>query len=176
VTGLPLSADQTLAVEYEDTSFRDDTIRILGNEFRRLSFERTLSASWTLDTTDVPLTPMRGTFVKAEPYVWMADRGSFNLIAAARDSWRLTWEEQFGILRYLALIGFVLAVLLIGAAVAAGAGMASLVGQDSAPTLQIGAIVGRFIVGIPIAFLTVLVPAGIYRQLTQADLSAEVFA
>lgn len=106
----------------------------------------------------------------------MADRGSFNLIAATRDSWRLTWEEQFGILRYLALVGFVLAVLLIGGAVAAGAGMASLVGEDSAPTLQTGAIVGRFLVGIPVAFLTVLVPAGIYRQLTHADLSAEVFA
>ena len=106
----------------------------------------------------------------------MADRGSFNLIAATRDSWRLTWEEQFAILRYLALVGFVLAVLLIGGAVAVGAGMGSFIGRDSGPTLQVGAIGLRLLVAVPLAFLTVLVPAGIYRQLTQADLSAEVFA
>lgn len=106
----------------------------------------------------------------------LADRRSLNLLAATRDSWRLTWEEQFPILRYLALIGFVLAVLLIGGAVAAGAGMASLLGQDSGPTMQAGAILVRLLVAVPLAFLTVMVPAGIYRELTRSEVSAEVFA
>ena len=77
VVGLPLTADQTLTVEFEDTRFRDDTLQIQGNGFRRLQAERMLSASWTLDTRNEPYVPMRGTFVKIEPFLWMGDRASF---------------------------------------------------------------------------------------------------
>jgi Omp85 superfamily domain len=77
IVGYPLTADQTLTLEYEDTSFRDDRFRFGSNDFRRLHFERSLSASWTHDTTDEPYTPMRGTFVKVEPFVWMVDHASF---------------------------------------------------------------------------------------------------
>jgi hypothetical protein len=106
----------------------------------------------------------------------MANAGSFNLIAAARISWRLTWEEQWAILRYLALIGFALALVMLGAAIAAGAGAAALLEEGGAPTLQLGAIVLRLALAVPLAFLTVMVPAGIYRELNRAEVSAEVFA
>jgi hypothetical protein len=43
----------------------------------------------------------------------MAERKSFNLLVAIRESWQLTWEEQWGILRYLALIGLGLIVILL---------------------------------------------------------------
>lgn len=106
----------------------------------------------------------------------MAERGSFNLFAAARDSWRLTWEEQWAILRYLALVGFALAVMVLGAAIAVGAGATALVEDTGAPTLQTGVVVARLAVAVPLAFLSVLVPAGIYRELTRAEVSADIFA
>ena len=106
----------------------------------------------------------------------MADRKSFNPIAAIRESWRLTWDEQWAILRYLALIGFALAVVILGVAVAAGASATALLQREAQPALQAGAIVLRLAAAIPLAFLTVLVPAGIYRELTRSTASAEVFA
>ena len=107
--------------------------------------------------------------------VLMAERRSFNLLAAARDSWRLTWEEQWPILRYLALVGFALALVILGAAVATGAGAGFLMETD-APALRIGALVVRLAVAVPLAFLSVMVPAGIYRELTRGDISADIFA
>jgi hypothetical protein len=106
----------------------------------------------------------------------MADRKSVNLIAAARESWRLTWDEQWAILRYLALIGFALALLILGVALAAGLGASALAGEDGGPALQLGAVVLRLAVAVPLAFLSVMVPAGIYRELTRADISADIFA
>jgi len=106
----------------------------------------------------------------------MAERRSFNLIAALRDSWRLTWEEQWPILRYLALIGFALALVVLGAGFAIGSGAANFFPQVAGPTQQAGAVVLRLAVGVPLSFLTVMVPAGIYRELTRADMSAEIFA
>lgn len=78
VVGMPLTADQTITLEYEDSSFRDDQFTILGNSFRRLQAERTLSASWTLDMRNEPWVATRGTFLKVEPYIWMGDRASFS--------------------------------------------------------------------------------------------------
>ena len=78
VVGFPLSATQTVKLEYEDTSFRNQTVEAGGTAFRRLQAERILAASWTFDTTDEPFVPMRGSFVKVEPFVWMGDRASFS--------------------------------------------------------------------------------------------------
>ena len=78
VVGFPLSATQTVKLEYEDTSFRNQTVEVGGTKFRRLQAERHLAASWTFDTTDEPFVPMRGSFVKVEPFVWTGDRASFS--------------------------------------------------------------------------------------------------
>jgi hypothetical protein len=75
--GMPLTADQTLTLQYEDTSFREHTLQIAGRSVRRLHFERTLAASWTRDTRDAPYTPMRGTYARVEPFVAMSDFASF---------------------------------------------------------------------------------------------------
>ena len=78
IVGFALTPNQTLKLEYEDTSFRRDTIRIAGVDFLRLQAERNLAASWTLDTTSDSFAPTRGTFLKVEPFVWMGDRASFS--------------------------------------------------------------------------------------------------
>ena len=107
----------------------------------------------------------------------MAERRSFNMIAAMRESWRLTLDEQWVIVRYLALIAFALALLLVGGAALAGVGVSAFVEGGALPEGEsvAGALIGMA-VGLPLAFLSVMVPAGIYRELDQGAMTAEVFA
>jgi hypothetical protein len=108
----------------------------------------------------------------------MADWKSFNLIAAVRESWRLTLEDQWLILRYLALIAFGLAILIIALSLAAGIGAAAYFqgSPGPGPGGQIAALALGMAIGAPFAFLIVLLPAGIYRELTRSTMAAEVFA
>ena len=106
----------------------------------------------------------------------MADRKSFNPFAAMAESWRLTAYDQFRVMLYLGLIGLVLAIVLAVGAVAIGVGFASSFQGGAPPALGIGALILGLIVGIPFAYLTVLLPGGIYRELAAPDYSAEIFA
>jgi hypothetical protein len=112
----------------------------------------------------------------------MADWKSCNLLAAMRESWRLTLEDQWIIMRYLALIAFGLAILIIAASLVAGIGAAAYFQANSSfqgsPGIggQIVVLLVGVVVGTPLAFLVVLLPAGIYRELTRSSLAAEVFA
>lgn len=108
--------------------------------------------------------------------VLMAERGSFHVFAAMRESWSLTWDDEWRITRYLGLLGLVAALLIGGAIALAGAGVvASLTsagGQGSAMAL----VILLSALSVPLAYLAVLVPAGIYRELVPADAgAAEVF-
>jgi hypothetical protein len=106
----------------------------------------------------------------------MANARSFNPIAAMRQSWDMTWDEQWSILRYLALIGLVLAIAAIGLSTAAAAISVGLMrnGQDSAFSWIQAA--GSLITAVPIAFLIVMATTGIYRELSPPTVDAEVFA
>lgn len=106
----------------------------------------------------------------------MADRRSVNMFGAIAASWRLTWEEQWRIMGYLALIGFGLALIIFFGSLAAGYGIASTFGDSEAPELGIGATVIGVALGIPFAFLTVMIPAGIYRELVGPAAPTDVFA
>jgi hypothetical protein len=105
----------------------------------------------------------------------MADWKTYNLIAAIRESWRLTLEDQWAIMRYLLLIAFVLAALLIVIFLIAGMGATALFGGGSFAPIG-GVLVIGVIVSIPFALLAVLVPAGIYRDFTRSAMAAEIFA
>jgi hypothetical protein len=106
----------------------------------------------------------------------MAERRSLNIFAAIRDSWRLTSDEQGAITRYLALIGFSTGLLVIGATLAIGAGTGALMqGGGNLGVGNTGDIVLRLLYGIPLAFLSVMLPAGIYRRLTGEETPAEIF-
>jgi len=107
----------------------------------------------------------------------MAADKSFNFFAAARESWRLTWEEQWGIVRYLALVGFCMVAILVAATIAAGMGAVAMVQAGSAPQNAgvIGIIVGLVVV-IPMMFLAVMIPVGIYRTLETSSDDAAIFA
>ena len=105
----------------------------------------------------------------------MAERRSLNVVAAMRESWRLTWDEQWAITRYLALLGFGFALLIIVLGFVSGFGGGWLNGIASrqpgfaGPLIQLG-------LQVPFAFLFVMVPAGIYREVAESDISAEIFA
>ena len=107
----------------------------------------------------------------------MADRKTFNLLAGAAESWRLTAANQWRIIGYLALLGIVLLVVAFVLAMIVGAGMVGAAGSGS--TTQMGAtgLIAGIVVGVPLAYLMVLVPAGIYRELAgTSEASARVFA
>ena len=106
----------------------------------------------------------------------MAARGSFNIWAAARESWRMTLDDQAGIARYLLMVGAVMALVVIGLAMALGEGMRALPRGGVGYTFDIATMIPRTALAFPFAILTVIVPAGIYRQLKGEDTPAEIFA
>ncbi|HYD14392.1 MAG TPA: hypothetical protein VEC11_16220 [Allosphingosinicella sp.] len=105
----------------------------------------------------------------------MADRGSLNIFAAIRDSWRMTLEDQAAITRYLFLVGAVLGLVVIGLAVLLGEGMRAIPRGGVGYTFDIATLIPRLGLAVPLALLTVMIPAGIYRLLTDDQISAEVF-
>lgn len=110
----------------------------------------------------------------------MADHKRLNLFAAMRMSWDLTMEGQWRITLYLALIGLGLVIFAGAGLMALGAGAALLQAPlegGPAPAMAIaGAVVFVLLVGVPCAFLSALVPAGIYWQLAGDRAPVEVFA
>ena len=106
----------------------------------------------------------------------MADRKTFNIMAAITESWRLTASNQWKIVGYLALLGVVLMVLLFLVGMIMGAGMMNSMQSGGVPEAGIGTALMGLIISIPFAYLMVLVPAGIYRELVGTETSAKVFA
>lgn len=105
----------------------------------------------------------------------MAERQSLNALAAIRDSWEMTADEQGAIFRYLVLVGFCIALLALGATLAIGAGMGGLVQGGANLGEGTGGIVLRLLIGIPLALLSVILPAGIHRQLKGEETPTEIF-
>ena len=106
----------------------------------------------------------------------MAERENLNVFAAIGESWRMTAEEQGPITRYLMVVGFGVAIIVIGISLAVGASTGAF--QQGRPALGLdttGELVLRFVFGIPIAFLSVMLPAGIYRRLVGEEAPTEVF-
>ena len=109
----------------------------------------------------------------------MAERRSFNLLAAMRDSWSLTWDDEWRIVRYLALLGLAVAVIAFAVAFAAGAGagLATNLLGTSQPNEGIWGPLILQLLAVPFTYFSVMVPVGIYQELAPSDLTAaEVFA
>jgi hypothetical protein len=106
----------------------------------------------------------------------MADRKSFNLFAALAESWRLTGPNQLRIMAYLGLLGIILCVVLVVFVMIVGASLMGGMSSGQVPAVGIGSQIMVLVVAIPFAYLTVLVPAGIYCELFEEAAVAEVFA
>ncbi len=78
-------------------------------------------------------------------------------------------------MRYLGLIGLGCTVAFPAVAMLAVFGTMTLGGDVVAPPRSLGVAIG-LVVAIPLPFLAVLVPAGIYRSLAGTTPSAEIFS
>lgn len=109
----------------------------------------------------------------------MASRASLNFVEASGISWRLTGRAQVRIMVWLALVGFVFGLIyMIFAVVMAASLRASFEsgGLAAIGSVGIGAILFAMLMGVVSAYLSALVPAGIYRALQpDVDASAAVF-
>jgi hypothetical protein len=108
---------------------------------------------------------------------WMAANGSLNVWAGFRESWRMTEDEQTAIARYLLLVGVVMALAVIGLAFVLGEGMRAIPRGGVGYTFDLATLLPRVGLAIPFAILSVMIPAGIYRQIKgeETQLSAEIF-
>ncbi len=107
----------------------------------------------------------------------MAHGKTVNPIAGLGESWRLTAGHNGRLMLYLAAVGAVLGLVFLAYMSAIGVSFASSVGSGGMPQVGIGFIAVSILFGIAFAYVTVLVPAGIYRALhDDVDESAAVFA
>jgi hypothetical protein len=103
----------------------------------------------------------------------MAASRSFNPLTGLAESWRMTAASQWKLMGYFLLIAIVIIIIsmifgmIFGVSMLAG-------GQPGTGTLIMMTVMGA-IIGIPLAYLYVGVPAGIYKALGGGD-KADVFA
>lgn len=107
----------------------------------------------------------------------MAHRGSFNFVEALGESWQITSRSQGSIMLYYVLVGLALGVLfLIFGIVLAAVAMGGMAAGAGAPQMGIGTIVMSVLMSVVLGYISVLIPAGIYRALQpDIDASAAVF-
>ena len=106
----------------------------------------------------------------------IAERKSYNLLEGLAASWRTTATNQWRIMGYLALLGVVLMVILFTFAMVMGASMMGGLQSGGTPSMGMGSSLLVLILGVVFAYLTVLVPAGIYRELCGTVGAEKVFA
>lgn len=104
---------------------------------------------------------------------YMADQRSYNVLAALGASWRMTAASQWKIFAYFILLGVALIVIfmILGMIV----GVSLLAGGAPGTGSMLGLIVGAILLSVPMAYLQVGVPAGLYRALGGTNRS-DVFA
>lgn len=105
--------------------------------------------------------------------VLLAERRSLNGWVAIRESWSLTWEDEWRITRYLGLLGLVMTAGILAVAAFASIGLARMMPGEGGQ-LMIAAVWS--LLYIPLIYVAAMVPVGIYRTLAPADVAAaEVF-
>lgn len=77
VIGVPLSANQTLTVELDQTRFGDDVETVRDEEFALQRGQRIVGATWSYNTTNRPFLPTRGTLVSVRPRASWSDSATY---------------------------------------------------------------------------------------------------
>lgn len=91
VVGVPLSSNQTMTLELDDSRFEAEKSDegVLGTSYEVQQNQRALTARWTYNTSNDPFFPTEGTVLKLTPYYTLADgidnlyNGDLNLDSAA---------------------------------------------------------------------------------------------
>jgi hypothetical protein len=104
----------------------------------------------------------------------MAAARSFNPLPALAESWRMTASSQWKLMGYFFLLVIVAMILGMVLALVFGVGALASGGEPGAGTMALITIMSA-LVGIPLAYLYVGIPAGIYKALGGGD-RADIFA
>lgn len=73
VLGIPLSPNQTVTLEYDETRFTGEKRTFDGIEYENSLGQRMVSARWSYNTTNDPFFPTRGTLLNVAPHFGWAD-------------------------------------------------------------------------------------------------------
>ncbi len=73
VVGIPVSPNQTLTLQYDETRFRDTLYDIEGGRYESQFGQRIVSARWAHNTTNDPFFPTEGTVLSIAPHYAWAD-------------------------------------------------------------------------------------------------------
>lgn len=73
VLGVPLSPNQTVTLEYDESRFTGETRVFDGNEIENRLGQRIVSARWSYNTTNDPFFPTRGTLLSVAPHYGWTD-------------------------------------------------------------------------------------------------------
>lgn len=104
----------------------------------------------------------------------MAAGRSYNPLPALAESWRMTAASQWKLMGYFVLLFIVAMILMMVLGLVFGVSALASGGEPGAGSMMLITIVGA-LVGIPIAYLYVGIPAGIYKALGGGD-RADIFA
>lgn len=73
VVGVPISANQTLTLKYDESRFGEQTRTVLGVDYPIRFGQKVVSATMAYNTTNEPFFPTRGTLVQVTPMVGWTD-------------------------------------------------------------------------------------------------------
>lgn len=77
VIGIPLSANQTLTVELDETTFGRDVLTIFDEPIETSRGQRIVGATWSYNTTNRPFLPTRGTLLSLQPRISWSDAATY---------------------------------------------------------------------------------------------------
>lgn len=80
VVGVPVSGNQTVTLELDETRFDDYGYEVLNQTFDVNSAQRVVGMTWSYNTTNRPFTPTRGTRINVRPRVSWSDAATFTYI------------------------------------------------------------------------------------------------
>ncbi len=104
VVGVPLSANQTLTLEYDESRFKGESRQVDGVDVQNRYGQKVVSARWSYNTTNEPFFPTEGTLLTVTPhFAWKDGQSSYydfpsgRVVAATHAQ---TWGLGAGATRY----------------------------------------------------------------------------
>ena len=98
VVGVPLSPNQTLTLQYDESRFRDTHYDIEGARYESHFAQRIVSARWAHNTTNDPFFPTEGTVLSVVPhYAWADGVTSYIFPPADVEERRVRHTRTYGV-------------------------------------------------------------------------------
>jgi outer membrane protein assembly factor BamA len=105
VVGVPLSANQTLTLQFDETRTAPKDRTILGQTIRSQFGQRLVTAKWSYNTTNEPFFPTRGTLLHVTPAAGWSDSAGALLVTSEGEIFNIanhstTYGAEFGATQY----------------------------------------------------------------------------